>query len=206
MKKHFVKSLKIINFLLLLLIIPEGLIFAAKLSEIQEDELILGSLDAPITMIEYASMSCPHCAAFHTQTLPIIKEEYIDTGKVKLVFRDFPFNMPALQGSMITRCIDKEFYFKYLDALFALQRVWAMAADTKEALFKVMNNSGMTREEFDLCLNNKDLENKILSHQLEAQKEFRIKSTPSFIINGKLLEGNKSINTFRKTFDNILSN
>ena len=81
---------------------------ANELHNIKDDEFILGNIDAPITMIEYASLSCPHCAAFHTKKLPIIKEEYIDTGKVRLIFRDFPLNLPALQASMVTHCVGEE--------------------------------------------------------------------------------------------------
>lgn len=180
--------------------------YSKNLSEIQDGEWLLGDPNAPITMIEYASMSCPHCAAFHTEKLPIIKKEYIDTGKVKLVFRDFPFNLPALQGSMITRCVGEKLYFKYVNALFSLQKSWVKIEGAEESLFNIIHNSGMSREEFDQCLNDKDLENKILSYQLEANREFGIQTTPSFIINGKLIEGNKPIETFRKTFEDILSN
>ena len=95
---------------------------AKEILKIEEDEIILGDPNAPITMIEYASMSCPHCASFHLNTLPAIKEEYIDTGKVKFVFRDYPFNLPALQASMIIRCVGENVYFKYINALFGLQK------------------------------------------------------------------------------------
>ena len=205
MKLKFNISFLIISYFLILFILPVSKTFAAKITEIQENEWFLGDADAPITMIEYASMSCPHCASFHLNTLPIIKEEYIDTGKVRLVFRDFPFNLPALQASLITKCVTKELYFKYIEALFKLQRTWAMPKGSKESLFKILQNSGMTENEFEKCLNNKDLENKILADQLKAHEELNIKTTPSFVINGKLIEGNKPIDIFRKTFDKILS-
>ena len=205
MKKISYK-ITILFFIIFTLITSAEIVRSQELSKILEGEYFLGDPNAPITVVEYASMSCPHCAAFHINTLPIIKKEYIDTGKVKLVFRDFPFNLPALQGSMITRCVGEELYFKYLNALFSLQRQWAKSKGSRESLFKILNNSGMSKEEFDKCLNDKDLENKILSHQLKAQKNLNIRTTPSFVINGKLLEGNKSIETFREIFDNILSN
>ena len=206
MRKRFFKTILLINLLIFFFITPLASAYSAKLTDLQEGEWILGNINAPITMIEYASMSCPHCAAFHLETLPIIKKEYIDTGKVKLIFRDFPFNLPALQGSMITKCVGEDLYFKYLDALFSLQKKWVKSKGSRESLFNILSNTGMTKEEFDGCLNNKDLENKILSHQIRAHEEFNIKTTPSFIINGRLIEGNKSIDTFRKTFDSILSN
>ena len=177
-----------------------------ELTNIQKEDRILGNLEAPITLIEYASLSCPHCAAFHKSTLPKIKSEYIDTGKVKLVFRDFPLNLPALQGSMITRCIGEDVYYKYLDALFSLQSSWVRSKNSEEYLFAIIENGGMTRDEFDLCLANKEIENQILTNQIKAQREFKISTTPSFIINGKLIEGNKPIETFKKIFDNILDN
>ena len=177
-----------------------------ELTNIQKEDRILGNLEAPITLIEYASLSCPHCADFHKSTLPKIKSEYIDTGKVKLVFRDFPLNLPALQGSMITRCIGEDVYYKYLDALFSLQSSWVRSKNSEEYLFAIIENGGMTRDEFDLCLANKEIENQILTNQIKAQREFKISTTPSFIINGKLIEGNKPIETFKKIFDNILDN
>ena len=170
-----------------------------ELTNIQKEDRILGNLEAPITLIEYASLSCPHCAAFHKSTLPKIKSEYIDTGKVKLVFRDFPLNLPALQGSMITRCIGEDVYYKYLDALFSLQSSWVRSKNSEEYLFAIIENGGMTRDEFDLCLANKEIENQILTNQIKAQREFKISTTPSFIINGKLIEGNKPIETFKKS-------
>ena len=177
-----------------------------ELTNIQKEDRVLGNLEAPITLIEYASLSCPHCAAFHKSTLPKIKSEYIDTGKVKLVFRDFPLNLPALQGSMITRCIGEDVYYKYLDALFSLQSSWVRSKNSEEYLFAIIENGGMTRDEFDLCLTNKEIENQILTNQIKAQREFKISTTPSFIINGKLIEENKPIESFKKIFDNILDN
>lgn len=180
-------------------------VYSNELKKVGATDRILGYLDAPITMIEYASMSCPHCAEFHMNTLPLINKEYIETGKVKLVFRDFPFNLPALQASMITRCVEENLYFKYIEALFKLQPSW-VKENSDDYLFEIIKNGGMTREEFDSCLQNEELKNEILENQLKANKELNIKTTPSFIINGKLVEGNKSIKTFRKIFDNILNN
>ena len=176
-----------------------------ELLKIQEEDLVMGDLNAPITIIEYASLSCPHCASFHNDTLPIIKKEYIDTGKVKYIFRDFPLNLPALHGSMIVRCVEDDLYFKYLNALFSLQSSWVRATDSREYLFEIIKNGGMSRSDFDSCLANKEIENQILKNQIAAQQQFRIKTTPSFVINGSLVEGNKPIDTFRTIFDNILS-
>ena len=152
-------------------------------------------------------MSCSHCANFHNDTLPDLKKEYIDTGKVKYAFRDFPYNYPALLGSMVMRCIPQEVRYDYMNALYKLQKHWVSQESDKttQELYKIMQSGGMTKEEFDSCINNTDLENKILQGIMDAQEEFGVKSTPSFLINGNLVAGNKSIKDFRQIIDKILS-
>ena len=164
-------------------------------------------MDAPITIIEYASLSCSHCADFHVNKLPKLIEEFVDTGKAKIVFRDFPFNWPALVGSMVLRCVPSELRYQYTDALYQLQSRWVVRdkVKIKQELYKIMQSGGMTKAQFNECLGNKELENLILQGIINAQEEFNIKSTPSFIINGKLLEGNKPIKDFRQIIDKILS-
>ena len=175
--------------------------------EITESDFVIGNENAPITIIEYASMSCSHCASFHNNTLGDIKTEYIDTGKVRFVFRDFPFNYPALLGSMVIQCIPKDIRYDYMNALYMLQNNWVFRENTKtkQELYKIMQSGGMTKNEFDSCLSNADLENYILERVMAAQKEFDIRSTPSFLVNGKLIEGNKNIKEFRQIIDKILS-
>ena len=205
MKQFSLKLILFITFLILSLTSIQNA-SSEQVNELKNDDRFLGNIDAPITVIEYASLSCPHCAAFHLEILPIIKKEYIDNDKVRLIFRDFPLNLPAFEASMILRCVDKELYFKYLDALFKLQKKWALPKGSRESLFNILQNSGMTQNEFDNCLDDNELKDKIYNNQLKAHKEFNMQTTPSFIINGKLLQGSKSIDTFRKIFDDILSN
>ena len=178
-----------------------------SVTEINDDDFVIGSLDAPITIIEYASLSCSHCADFHVNKLPKLIEEFVDTGKAKIVFRDFPFNWPALVGSMILRCVPSELRYQYTEALYQLQSKWVVRdkVKIKQELYKIMQSGGMTKEQFNECLGNKELENLILQGIMDAQEEFNIKSTPSFIINGTLLEGNKPIKDFRQIIDKILS-
>ena len=178
-----------------------------SVTEINDDDFVIGDLDAPITIIEYASLSCSHCAAFHVNKLPKLIEEFVDTGKAKIVFRDFPFNWPALVGSMVLRCVPSELRYQYTDALYQLQSRWVVRdkVKIKQELYKIMQSGGMTKAQFNECLGNKELENLILQGIINAQEEFNIKSTPSFIINGKLLEGNKPIKDFRQIIDKILS-
>ena len=173
---------------------------------ITENDFIIGSNNAPITVIEYASMSCSHCADFHIKTLPKLIENYVDTGKIKIVFRDFPFNYPALLGSMVLRCIPKDARYQYTQALYKLQHKWVNRENNKatQELYKIMQGGGMTKEEFNSCIKNVDLEKNILESLMDAQKEFNIKSTPSFLINGLLVEGNKPFKDFREIIDKLL--
>ena len=182
--------------------------FAASILEIKQDDFIIGNIEAPITVIEYASLSCSHCANFHQNTLPQIIEEYVDTDKVKIVFRDFPLNYPALMGSMILQCIDNDFRYEYLSALFMLQSKWVNPdfEIAKKELLKILQAGGMTKDQFNECLNNKDLEQKILQNIIDARNEFNIGTTPSFLINGTLIEGNKPFKNFKKIIDKILIN
>ena len=203
--------MKILQLLISFLLIFFGTSFAlsneSSVLNLTEDDFIIGNNNAPITIIEYASMSCNHCANFHNNTLPDLKKEYIDTGKVKYVFRDFPYNYPALLGSMVMRCIPSEVRYDYMNALYKLQNNWVVRenAITHQELYKIMQSGGMSKENFDACLNNVDLENQILEEVIAAQSEFNIRSTPSFLINGDLLEGDKSIKVFRQILDKILS-
>ena len=182
-------------------------IYGKSALDITEKDFVIGNEDAKITIIEYASLSCSHCADFHTNTLETLKKEYIDTGKVKMVFRDYPFNYPALLGSMVLRCIPENYRYDYMNALFKLQLDWVNKKNKKtiQELYKIMQSGGMTKDEYDACIYNTELENEILKGVMEAQNQFNIKSTPSFIINGKLIEGNKSIKEFRQIIDKILS-
>ena len=196
-----------ISFLFIFFSTSYALSNESSVLNLSKDDFIIGDKNAPITIIEYASMSCSHCANFHNNTLPDLKKEYIDTGKVKFVFRDFPYNYPALLGSMVMRCIPSEVRYDYMNALYKLQNMWVVKENviTRRELYKIMQTGGMTKKNFDTCLSNVDLENKILQEVIAAQSEFNIRSTPSFLINGDLLEGDKSIKVFRQILDKILS-
>ena len=182
-------------------------ISANTVLEVTEDDFVVGDKNAPVTIIEYASLSCSHCADFHNNTLDDLIKEYVDTGKARTVFRDFPFNYPALLGSMVLRCIPENVRYDYMNALFQLQQKWVVRENAKstQELYKIMQSGGMTKEEFETCTNNVELENTILQALIAAQNEFNIQSTPSFLINGNLVEGNKSIKEFRQIIDKILS-
>ena len=174
---------------------------------IKKNDFFIGDPDAPITIIEYASMSCSHCADFHNNTLDKLKSEYIDSGKVKFVFRDFPFNYPALLGGMLMRCVPNDVRYDYMNALYKLQKTWVNrdASKTKAELYKIMQSGGMKQDEFDECITDINLENDLLEGVMNAQGEFNIRSTPAFLVNGVLYSGNKDIKEFRQIIDKILS-
>jgi protein-disulfide isomerase len=165
---------------------------------ITKDDRILGNADAPITIIEYASLTCPHCAHFTNEVLPELKKKWINTGKAKLVLREFPLDEPALRAAMIARCAPPDRFYAYVDALFATQDKWVMAKDYREALARIVKLGGMSQDEFDNCLKNTNLENKILEERLAASKELDVNSTPTFFINGTKFTGAPSVEEFDK--------
>ena len=153
------------------------------------DDRILGKPDAPITIIEYASLTCPHCAHFSVDVLPKLKEKWIDTGKAKLVLRDFPLDEPALRAAMVARCAPPDKFYAFAETLFADQQQWVLAKDYKAALARIALLGGMNKTTFDACLANKANEDKVLQSRLVAAQKLGVDSTPSFFINGKKFSG-----------------
>ena len=153
-------------------------------------ERAIGQADAPVVMIEYASATCPHCAEFHVDVLPEIKKNYIDTGKVRLIFREFPLDDRAMAVFMLTRCLPEDKYFPTMDALFRQQKEWT-GSNPKAPLMKIMKDSGMTEAEFDACLKRRDLAQAIFDTRKTANEQFGVKGTPTFFINGRFIDGHK---------------
>ena len=164
----------------------------------------LGSADAPVTIIEYASATCPHCARFHEDTFKTLKSEYIDTGKVRYVFREFPFDDLALAAFMLARCAPEDKYFPILDMLFEQQRTWA-GENAREELFKIAQLAGFSRDGFDTCLKNEEVAKGILATRESGASSLGVDSTPTFFINGEVLRGNQDIAEFRKRIDPVLN-
>ena len=159
------------------------------LLQITKDDRILGKPDAPITIVEYASLTCPHCAHFQAEVLPEIKKQWIDTGKAKLVLRDFPLDEEALRAAMIARCAPPARYYAFADTFFAAQDKWVRERDYQGALAKLARLGGMGKEEFDACLRNKQLEDSIVESRFVASKTLDVNSTPTFFINGNKFTG-----------------
>jgi protein-disulfide isomerase len=152
------------------------------------DDHVLGKPDAPITIIEYASLTCPHCAEFDRDTLPKIKQNWIDTGKAKLVFRDFPLDGLALRAAMVARCAPADRYFGYIDVLFHSQNNWARANDPMEALSRIARLGGMSDQQFQACMSNGDLQKAVAASRQAAEKDYGVESTPTFFVNGTMLK------------------
>ena len=166
---------------------------------------ILGNLNAPNTLIEYASLSCVHCANFHNQKLPEIKEKLIKTGKLQYIYRDFPLDMPAMLAAMVTNCYEGEQFHTALNSLFRNQKKWVTVSSNKEELLnafhQILKQHGISLEKIKTCAaeneDNKKKWDSILASRLEGQK-LGVNSTPSFILNGKKLEGSVDLKVLLK--------
>lgn len=152
-------------------------------------DMTMGAEDAPIEVIEYASMTCPHCASFHHATWPKLKENWIDTGKVRFVFREFPFDRPGLAAAMLARCGGEQRFFAFIDILFKQQEKWTRAQDPMAELRRIATLGGVSPEAFDRCLASEELQDMILESRLTGHEKFGVQGTPTLIINGEKHEG-----------------
>src|SRR5712672_320668 len=171
---------------------------AAKQLAVQPGDRILGKADAPITIIEYASLTCPHCAHFDVTVLPKLKEKWIDTGKVKLVLRDFPLDEPALRAAMVARCAPPDRFYPLVDTFFAQQEQWATSRDYRAALEKLAKLGGISNKEFAACISDKKLEDQVAQSRLTASQRLGVDATPTFFINGKKFDGAPTLEAFDK--------
>jgi protein-disulfide isomerase len=166
----------------------------------------LGPQNAPVTITEYASMTCPHCANFNDTVFPKIKSEYIDTGKIRYVFREFPLDIKAAAGSMLARCIAKDDapkYFAVIDLLFRQQNDWVMK-NTTETLTRIGKQAGLSQQQVEDCLKDQALLDKIAADQKYANDVLKVNSTPTFFINGEMLKGETSFDEFSKRINSLL--
>ena len=149
---------------------------------------VQGAANAPVTLIEYASMTCPHCASFHETTYPEMKKKYIDTGKIRFIFREFPLDTLAMAGSMLARCAGKEKFFPLIETLFAQQKEW-VTQKPMQPLLAIARQAGFTQQSFEECLANQQVQNGIEEGRQRAVQRLNVQSTPTFFINGKLFRG-----------------
>lgn len=167
-------------------------------------DMALGDPDAPVTVIEFFSLTCPHCRWFHQNIYDRLKPDYVDTGKVRYVFRDFPLNLPALQASILARCAGRDRYAAFVDVLFQAFDDWASASNYTEKLAQIGELGGVSRDRFEACLADKKLENAIFQAIADAQAEYDVSSTPTVIVNGEKYEGKMRFESFAEHIDRLL--
>jgi protein-disulfide isomerase len=169
-------------------------------------DMTMGNEKAPVTIIEYASMTCPHCAHFQEVTFPELKKRYIDTGKVHYIFREFPLDSLAAAAFMLARCAgkdDKDKYFALIDTLFRQQRQWAVEKPIPP-LLAIAKQAGFTEQSFNACLANQQMLDGIENTRQRAIKQFKVQSTPTFFINGTAHPGALSIEEISKLIEPYL--
>lgn len=169
-------------------------------------DLSLGPADAKVTIVEYASLTCGHCGKFHKNIFPQIKKEYVDTGKVRFIFRDFPLDNLAAAGSMLARCAGDDKAYPLLSNLFNRQKDWAFGeGNPVPKLFDLAKQVGFTKESFDKCLSDQALLEKVKAQRARGADVFGVNATPTFFVNGKRLSGGVSFEKFQKAIDPLLA-
>ena len=181
---------------------------APRLSSAAEGDLeaalsprIEGDPNAKLTMIEYSSLTCPHCATFHTEVLPKIRETYIDTGKMRLEMRDFPLDQYALRAAAMARCAPESRYFPLLDMIFKQQAKWTRTTDPIAALKQIGRLAGINGEQADACMSNEALLDGILKIRLGGQQDHDVSSTPTFVVGTEKVVGAQPFETFQKAIE-----
>ncbi len=168
-----------------------------------EDDRILGSAEAPITIIEYSSLTCPHCAAFHADALPEIKKTWIADGRVRLVYRHFPLDGIALRAAAVANCIEGARYFGFLDLLFKSQKRWAKSSDPLKALGQMARLAGLSQEKFEACANDEAELDRILERRQDGIQTYDVQSTPTLIVNGRTVTGARGFDYLESIFKDI---
>jgi len=184
---------------------PEGEVDMDKLLEPGPlPEMAKGDPDAPVKMVEYASMTCGHCANFHNNTWPMLEEKYIETGQLYAVLREFPFDPRAAAAFMLARCAPNDGYFPMVDVLFEQQAAWARAENARPPLENIARLAGFTQESFEACLTDQQLLNDVNAIRQRGAEEFGVNATPTFFINGQKYTGALSVDQMSAIIDSML--
>ena len=173
----------------------------------QKNMVVIGSDDAFVKIKVFSSLTCPHCANFHIKVVSEIKKEYIKSGKVQLIFIDFPLDQAAFNASKLLHCLDKKKQITFLDTIYETQNVWTNGSnidDINNNLKKIVKNLGISSVQFDKCLIDEVISDKILNDRIEANKKYSINSTPTIIINEKKLEGSASFKNIKKKIEKLI--
>ena len=176
-------------------------------SSAQKNMVVIGSDDASVKIKVFSSLTCPHCANFHIKVVSEIKKEYIKSGKVQLIFIDFPLDQAAFNASKLLHCLDKKKQITFLDTIYETQNVWTNGSnidDINKNLKKIVKNLGISSVQFDKCLIDEVISDKILNGRIEANKKYSINSTPTIIINEKKLEGSVSFKNIKKKIEKLI--
>ncbi len=163
----------------------------------QPTDVVLGDKDAPVTVVEYASLSCGHCASFHNNVFPTLHENYIKTGNIQFIYRDFPLNPPALRAAQLARCAGDDKFHSYIKVMFDTQRGWAFGQDFLARLREIAILGGMKGAEFDACMQNQALETQIITSRQHAEQLLGVSSTPTLFVNGEKVEGAVNLDRMR---------
>ncbi len=177
---------------------------AAAVPAVTPDDKFIGNADAPVTIVEYFSLGCPHCRHFHEDILPQLKKDYIDTGKARLVFRDFPLDGVSFAAAALTRCVNDLAYFAMVDTLFKQQDTWHVQNGVVQVA-EIAKGVGMDQAAFDACIKDKSRNDKILAIQKEASDKFKVEATPTFFINDRKLDGVSDYAPFKATIEAALA-
>ena len=173
----------------------------------QNNLIVLGNDQAPIKIKIFSSLTCPHCADFHIKVVPKLKREYIDSGKAQIIFIDFPLDEAAFNAAKLLHCSDKEKQMKFLDTIYETQNRWVNGSninDINNNLKKIVKNLGISSVQFDKCLIDEVISDKILNNRIEANKKYSINSTPTIIINEKKLEGSANFKNIKKKIEELI--
>lgn len=168
-------------------------------------DMVMGRPDAPVTVIEYASMTCPHCAEFHQESLPGLKSEYIDTGKVRFIYRDFPLDGVALRAAMIARCVGPDRFFAFADVIYRQQKTWARPPEPLKGLEQIARLGGMSSNQVKACIENKTVETYVIESRMQGEREFKVSGTPTLVVNGKVHRGVETLAKLKEIIDPLLA-
>ena len=173
----------------------------------QKDLIVLGAHNAPVKIKVFSSLTCPHCANFHINVIPKIKEKYIDSEIVQLIFIDFPLDQIAFNASKLLHCLDEKKQLVFLDTLYETQNAWAAGSDISDInnnLKKIVKNLGISSKQFEKCLIDEVISDKILNGRIDANQKYSIESTPTIIINEKKLKGSANFKNIEKTIEKLI--
>ena len=176
-------------------------------SSVSDSLVVLGSDKAIVKIKVFSSLTCPHCANFHIKIVPEIKREYVDTGQVQLIFIDFPLDQAGFNASKLLHCLDKKKQIAFLDIIYETQTKWTNASninDINKNLKKIVKNLGISSIQFDKCLIDEDISDKILNGRIDANRKYSINSTPTIVINEKKLEGSASFKNIKKKIEKLI--